>query len=62
MATMAATFFLCLASLAASAFTVSSGSATWNGPSDPGFVSSGMSVFEKPMIPKRRPGSICTTP
>ena len=61
MATIAATSFRCLAILAASAFTAASGSVTWNGSSDPGFVSSGMSGFEKPTIAYRRPGAICTT-
>ena len=45
----------------ASAFTASTGSATWKGPSDPGFVSSGMSGFENPTNPTRRPGSIVNT-
>ena len=47
-ATTASTFF---AILAASALTASSEFATWNGSSAPGFVSDGMSSFEKPTMP-----------
>ena len=46
-ATTASTFF---AIFAASALTASSEFATWNGSSAPGFVSDGMSSFEKPTI------------
>ena len=52
MAMTASAFF---ETFAASALTAASEFATWNGSREPGFVSDGMSSFEKPMIASRTP-------
>ena len=61
MAMTAEIVFRSLAIFLASSFTAATGSATWNGPSEPGFVSSGMSGFENPTNPTRRPGPSVNT-